>query len=296
MAYLGGAWGRLPENAVAVFCNTGKEVEQTYQFVKDFEENTGCLVTWLEYDRDDTRKGGLKDPKVLHKVVGFETASRNGEPFEKMIRGKNYVPNVAHRICTAELKVDVCRRWVKRDLGVDSHRDIIGFRWDEPKRWNESIAKARGTSKYDAGVDLLDPNEPPDGEEPLGKPPCSGRIKDYPLVLAQVTKRMVEDFWKPVPWGLRMNSDYGNCDLCFLKGREKVVNIIREKPELADWWINAENIVKNRDIKKRDNKSKSMAFSERWSYENLKLIATTGLDLGDEPPDDSPHLPCFCFD
>ena len=296
MADLGGAWGRLPENAVAVFCNTGKEVEQTYQFVKDFEENTGCLVTWLEYDRDDTRKGGLKDPKVLHKVVGFETASRNGEPFEKMIRGKRYAPNVAHRICTADLKVHVCDLYLRRELKVASHRNIIGFRWDEPKRWNASLASAKATSKYDA-VDLFDSNgdAPPDDGEESVKPPCSGRIKDYPLVLAEVTKRMVEDFWKPIPWGLRMNSDYGNCDLCFLKGREKVLNIIREKPELADWWIKAENIVKNRDAKKR-KMTKSAGFNQNWSYENLKLIATSGLDLGDLPPDDSPHLPCFCFD
>jgi len=32
----------------------------------------------------------------------------------------------------------------------------------------------------------------------------------------------------------------GNCDLCFLKGGATLLGIIRERPELAQWWADAE--------------------------------------------------------
>ena len=68
----------LPEEAVVCFANTGKEDEATLQFVKDCQDNWGVPITWLEYQ--------IEDPG--YKVVTFETASRNGEPFEGLIKKK----------------------------------------------------------------------------------------------------------------------------------------------------------------------------------------------------------------
>ena len=33
---------------------------------------------------------------------------------------------------------------------------------------------------------------------------------------------------------------FGNCDLCFLKSSKKRLSIIRERPDLARWWIEKE--------------------------------------------------------
>jgi len=67
--------GGMPEEAIAVFANTGKEEEATLEFVRDCEKNWGVEIHWLEYQDDD--------PKFRR--VNFETASRNGEPFEMLI-------------------------------------------------------------------------------------------------------------------------------------------------------------------------------------------------------------------
>ena len=69
----------LPEDAIVCFANTGKEDEATLQFVKDCQDNWNVPITWLEFQ--------IEEPG--YKVVTFETASRNGEPFEALIKKKN---------------------------------------------------------------------------------------------------------------------------------------------------------------------------------------------------------------
>lgn len=185
-----------------------------------------------------------------------------------MVRRKKFLPNVMHRICTSELKIRTCDRWIKRELGAKEWRDIIGFRYDEPRRWSRAVKRREN------------------GE-------CRHRPRDFPLVAAGVTKAMVEEYWKAVPWGLRMDSNYGNCDLCYLKGKRKIVSIIREKPELADWWIKMENVL----VDNRSEKALGKAFMKDSTYRDLKVIATSGPALhefeGDSPHDD---IPCFCTD
>ena len=93
----------LPEEAIVVFANTGKEEEATLEFVRDCETNWGVEIHWLEYRNSE---------KKFERVT-FETASRNGEPFEALIRKKKYLPNVVARFCTQELKVLTIDRYMK---------------------------------------------------------------------------------------------------------------------------------------------------------------------------------------
>ena len=62
-------------DALVVFCNTGKEMPETLEFVRDCEKHWGVPIIWLEY-------AGKKQ----YKVVNYDTASRNGEPFERLAR------------------------------------------------------------------------------------------------------------------------------------------------------------------------------------------------------------------
>jgi 3'-phosphoadenosine 5'-phosphosulfate sulfotransferase (PAPS reductase)/FAD synthetase len=95
--------GGLPAEAKVVFANTGKEEEATLKFVKDCQDNWGVPITWLEYRKD----------KPLFVEVTFETASRNGEPFEQLIQKRKYLPNPVSRFCTVELKVRTMHRYLK---------------------------------------------------------------------------------------------------------------------------------------------------------------------------------------
>jgi 3'-phosphoadenosine 5'-phosphosulfate sulfotransferase (PAPS reductase)/FAD synthetase len=65
----------LPSDNYVIFCNTGKEHEATLEFVKQCQDQWNIPITWLEYAKNDQK----------FKEVTFETASRNGEPFEQMI-------------------------------------------------------------------------------------------------------------------------------------------------------------------------------------------------------------------
>ena len=95
--------GGLPPEAIVCFANTGKEREETLAFVRDCSVNFGVHINWLEW----------RDTESKFDVVDFDTASRDGEPFEALIRKRKYLPNPLVRFCTVELKVRTCHRFLK---------------------------------------------------------------------------------------------------------------------------------------------------------------------------------------
>jgi len=190
--------GGLPPEAKVCFANTGKEEEATLRFVDRCSKEWGVPITWVEY-----RVG------PAFEVVTFETASRNGEPFEAMITKKNYLPNPVARFCTEELKVKTINRYFD---SINFEPDtMVGVRADEPRRLPR--LRARG---------LL-----------------------VPLAQSGVTQAMVQQFWKDQPFDLELEfhdgvTAAGNCDLCFLKGAGQILSLIKAKPERAVWWANME--------------------------------------------------------
>lgn len=200
--------GSLPEDVAVVFCNTGKERTETLDFVERCSQRWGVEVVWLEYRR-----------AIEHKFirVDYATASRHGEPFDEIISAKPVLPNVAMRYCTEWLKVKISNRYARHVRGwttkAGGYRNAIGLRADEPRR----VARLRASSS------------PTPGEEPFA-----------PLALAGVTLADVQGFWKSSPFDLQLQPHEGNCDLCFLKGQGKILNIMRDRPDLAEWWIEKE--------------------------------------------------------
>ena len=124
----------LPSNVITVFANTGMELPETLDFVRDCGERLNLPIVWLEYffDPDGVRTG----PNYKHhfRVVDHATASRKGEPYEMMIKANKIIPNIATRKCTSELKVRTVERYCTRVLGwpKGSIRNILGLRYDEP--------------------------------------------------------------------------------------------------------------------------------------------------------------------
>lgn len=196
---------------VIVFQNTGKEDEKTLEFIRDFAIHFKCEIVWLEYC-----------PVNRFKIVDFETASRNGEPFKQIIQKRKFLPNVVARFCTGELKVKPCKAFMK-SLGYKNYLAAIGIRADEPRR----VLKAFDANKG--------------GKEPF----------KYILPLHQygITKPMVRRFWDNQPFDLQLGDEEGNCDLCFLKGKRKLIKLITGKPEKANWWIDQEEATAGTFIK-----------------------------------------------
>lgn len=118
----------LPDHIKVIFCNTGKEMPQTLDFVKDCSVNWNVPIVWLEYAG-----------KKKYNIVDYDTASRKGEPFETLITERKYVPNSMARFCTSELKVLTIERYMDCDFDT-----AVGIRGDEPRR----VVKMRNKEGY----------------------------------------------------------------------------------------------------------------------------------------------------
>jgi 3'-phosphoadenosine 5'-phosphosulfate sulfotransferase (PAPS reductase)/FAD synthetase len=255
--------GELPDYVHVVFCNTGKEMPQTLNFVRDCAVNWGVHVTWLERR---TRKGGQGENMYVYstEVVTHETASRNGEPFAELIAARQYLPNPVARFCTQELKVRAIEHWLKDaafDLPIQS---MIGIRADEPRR----AAKIKA------------------------KPSVSAQELIVPLFDEGITKQHVSAFWHAQAFDLNLpnnngTTDWGNCDLCYLKGANKKISILRERPDLADWWIGQERLTAQ-----ATQKAGAFFRNDHPSYAEMKIIATDQHHM----LQDDETIPCLCGD
>jgi len=244
--------GRLPEDAIVCFANTGKEEEATLEFVRDCAEYWQVPITWIEYA--DTG----------YTIVSYETASRNGEPFEALIRKRNYLPNPVTRFCTIELKIRAMARHIKflgmaDTMSEAENMSWIGIRGDEPRRAAKIADKSR-----------------------------------IPLVASGITKEDVGAFWRSQPFDLRLPNNngvtmHGNCDLCFLKGGAQILSLIAEKPVRAVWWANIEALA----LALASKPSGAVFRSDRPSYAQMLKFSKEQRDMFDK---DEEAIACFCGD
>ena len=214
--------GKLPDSAVPTFQNTGEECEETLNFLYEIGRRW-CPIVWLEYDDkfdvEDyrTNDGSLsvrrqRGKEGAFKVVSFDTASRHGEPFDKMLLyyaqyrkavkllDTAILPTLVTRMCTSHLKIKTSERYMV-SRGYTKFFRCHGVRYDEPKRYKD--------------------------------------IPDnwfLPLVDAKVSKQMVNDWWKTQDFNLDLDeqSIEGNCRYCFLKHPDKLLAIMRKRLKISD--------------------------------------------------------------
>ena len=192
---------RLDKDAFVMFANTGKERPETLDFVHECSVRWDVPIVWVEYRHE------YGDKHLRFTEVTYETASRNGEPFEALIRDKRHLPNPGKRTCTEFLKVRAIE-WAMLRRGHEHYDNMVGLRADEPRR----VATVRAKD---------DPDR------------C-------PLYDAGITERDVLAFWKAQPFDLQLTSGWSNCDLCFLKRWSIQLRLEQERPGMAQWWADQE--------------------------------------------------------
>lgn len=215
----------LQPDVHVLFANTGKEREETLAFVDECARRWRAPIVWLER-HDLTRLLARRATEAAHagfaavardlhrraaRRVGFETASRLGEPFDALIAESRFLPNPVTRFCTTELKIRVMKRYMLA-RGYEHWTNVVGLRADEPGRVARQRAGA-GSERWDVA---------------------------HPLFEAGVRLADVMAFWRAQPFDLQLRPWEGNCDLCFLKGRAKRERIMRDRPDTAPWWIGKE--------------------------------------------------------
>ena len=217
--------GALPANVLVAFANTGREMPETLDFVRDCSKQFGVDIMWLEYQRHE-------EPAQRWKRVSFETAARAGEPFDALLAGKKFLPNVVARFCTQDLKIRPMRDFA-RSQGWDHWTNVVGLRADERYRV-ASIKASAERERWDIAV---------------------------PLAAAGISKHDVSAFWADRNWGLKLPTingatPMGNCDCCFLKGEATIAGIMRQRPDRGQWWADKE-------------RETSATWSKRFSHTGL---------------------------
>jgi len=248
--------GGLPAEAKVCFANTGKECEETLEFVRDCSENWQVPITWLEYL-------AYTDDEPRFKEVTFDTASRDGEPFQSLIVKRGYVPNPVARFCTVELKVRTIHRYLK-SIGWTEWDSMLGIRADEPRRLAKIVNHDHGKHEE----------------------------KCAPLGQTGITKEDVGAFWRSQPFDLKLPNQngvtmHGNCDLCFLKGGAQILSLIAEKPERAVWWAKIEALALAR------KPSGAHFRTDRPSYAQMLAFSQDQRDMFG-PNEEA--IACFCGD
>lgn len=185
------------DEVVVVFANTGEEHEKTLEFVHNCDKHLGFNTVWIEAEIQG--KGTGPRPKI----VTYDTASRNGEPFESFC-AKHGIPNMISPQCTARLKTDPMHYYVRKELGWGKDYDTaIGIRMDETRRVSKS-----------ADVNRI----------------------VYPLIDWFPTDKIdVNDFWEDMPFTLDIQEHQGNCKWCWKKSLTKHFKIMDENPEWFDF-------------------------------------------------------------
>lgn len=245
----------LPDIAKVCFANTGKEEEATLKFVNDCSVNWNVPITWLEYRHVNGEN--------KFEVVNYETASRNGEPFEQLLDKFQMLPNPINKSCTAFLKIRVISKYLL-SIGFTEWVSMIGLRADEQRR----ATRLKGDRK---------------GEEAIA-----------PLYLDGKSVQDVSKFWKEQSFDLELpnmngKTMHGNCDLCYLKSTNTLQSLIAEKPERAIWWANMEKKVLNQG---RVHPSRAIFRLDRPSYQKMyeNALAQNVFNFDDET------ISCFCGD
>lgn len=181
---------------ICVFANTGQENEETLEFVEKCDKAFNMNLVWVEAVVNMKKGKGIR-----HKIVDFNSASRNGEPFEKVI-SKMGIPNMPNPFCTRDLKLYPINSYLK-SIGWKNYYTAIGIRNDEIDRVNKDYKE--------------------------------NKIY-YPLVLdVPMSKPKINFWWKQQSFRLNLKGYQGNCKWCWKKSTNKLLTICIENPEYFDF-------------------------------------------------------------
>ena len=217
---------------------------------------TSALMTILNYRQGDlvifadTGREHEKTYKFIHDFEAFENIPIIKVMYEGGFRamlekgGFKTMPNRVKRICTLELKIKTAKRWLRKNYGKQDYEWLVGFRADEERR----------VKKYNSFVNYIYPK--------------------FPLYDQGIDKAMVNDYWSKKSYTLEIPPILGNCTLCFLKGKNAIINIMRSYPELAKEWIEDEEFSKSI--------GKGHTYFEDTTYKQLLNLAQNDLFKGQD--------------
>lgn len=219
---------------IYVFANTGQERVETIDFLKN-------IVKYWKMDLHIVEAVGsvIMGVGINYKLVDFDTLSMNSEPFEAVIRHKNKgifegLPNSESPYCSENLKTIPCKKFCDEIFGVNNYIKAIGFRKEDmPKRITFVESKIDKTRIFPLLTDFYVP----------------------------IDNLELNRWWDKQPFKLGIHGKLGNCELCWKKSKNTLIDNIRYGTRTIEWW---------QDMEVKYNNT---AYRERLSINDLVKLA-----------------------
>tara|TARA_R110000796_G_scaffold242835_1_gene365133 strand:- start:62 stop:934 length:873 start_codon:yes stop_codon:yes gene_type:complete len=183
-------------NIINVMANTSKERKESLEFMNECDKYFNLNIKWIEAEFHEAGIG------VTPNVIEYKDLKINGEVFENGIK-KLGIPSNINKWCNRDMKVEPLRKYADSIFGKNNYSIAVGMRIDEIDR----VRKDYKTNNV-----------------------------FYPLIDYKISKRDRNLFWKDQAIQITIPAYKGNCDLCFEKSNRKLLTIIKEEPNLIDWW------------------------------------------------------------
>ena len=242
-------------NKLYIFANTGQERKETIDFLKNIVKYWDIELNIVEGVYSDVLGVG-----VGYKLVDFDNMSMNSEPFEGVIMHKNKgvydgLPNSEAPYCSENMKTTPCKKFADEIFGTNNYIKTIGFRKEDmPKRITLAEAKIDTTRIF-----------------PL--------LTDFDVIIGNLE---LNKWWDNQPFKLEIHGKYGNCELCWKKSDNHLVDNLRFGTRSVEWW------------QKMEKQYGNTAFRGRKSIDDLvkmsKLPFTHEFNFPEQEEDDN----CVC--
>jgi len=227
-------------NKVYIFCNTGMERKETFDFLKNIIKFWKIPLIMLEGVYSKTPKIGVKS-----KIVNFDNVDMKGKVFTKMIEQMNKyenkgVPNQAIPYCSDYLKVRVSHDYCREHFQSTKYIKAIGYRLEDmPKRITFAELKADKTR-------------------------IAPLLTDFEI---PINNLLLNDFFNKEPFKLGIHSKFGNCELCWKKSDNLLIETLQYGTRFIEWH------------KKEEEKYGNTFFREKKTINQLVKISKLGTQI-----------------
>jgi len=231
-----------------VFCNTGQERPETVTFLKNIMQYWQIPLNVIEGLYSQVPSVGVKS-----RVVTLDTMDMTGAIFSNAIAHLNKlkwtgVPNPATPYCSEYLKTRVAHHFTKQFFGTTKYIKAIGFRAEDmPKRI--TLVELKHDKKRIAP--LLTDFETP------------------------ITQGDLNIYFDKEPFKLEIHSKLTNCELCWKKSTNNLIDCIQYGTRFIEWHQKEEQLYGN------------MFFRDNLSINDIVKLAESGTqtklfdDVGD---------------
>ncbi len=219
-----------------VFCNTSRESDATYEFLRKIELDWCIPLVYLEGIYPTGIGEGIKA-----RTVSFKELKRDGSLFEEMIQFQfktrdPSLPSTSQPFCSKNLKAKVARSFMRDLIGTRRYVTALGYRLEDmPHR--VSYAELEESNEYIC---------------PL--------IQDFSIPLSQYDIQCILDL---NTFDLSHSSKLGNCKLCWKASDASVLMRANAYPEDAEFVRYLET--KYNDVMYRGRRSLDDVIASRFN-------------------------------